>query len=103
MRMKSFSPRYEAQLILIAEPIPHPKHPPRTPSRRSSFFATVERAGTDSSILRGADIVAHHFHAVCGAGVLYMYMYVVDAVRPTQFGPQRELPSARLVTSASTT
>ena len=29
--------RPEGQLILMAEPIPHPKRPPRTPSRRSSF------------------------------------------------------------------
>ena len=36
-------PRYEGQLILMAEPIPHPKRPPRTPSRRSSFFASDGR------------------------------------------------------------
>ena len=41
-------PRYEGQLILMAEPIPHPKRPPRTPSRRSSFFASYGRAETDS-------------------------------------------------------
>ena len=42
-------PRFEGQLILMAEPIPHPKRPPRTPSRHSSFFATDRRAETDSS------------------------------------------------------
>ena len=41
-------PRYEGQLILMAEPIPHPKRPPRTPSRRSSVFASDGRAETDS-------------------------------------------------------
>ena len=40
-------PRYEEQLILIEEPSPHPKRPPRTPSRRSSFFATDGRADQD--------------------------------------------------------
>ena len=53
--------RPEGQLILMAEPIPHPKRPPRTPSRRSSFFATDGRAETDNSILRGADTVVHYF------------------------------------------
>ena len=42
-------PRYEEQLIFMAEPIPHPKRPPRTPSRRSLFFAADGRAETDSS------------------------------------------------------
>ena len=37
-------PRYEGQLILMAEPIPHPKRPARTPSRHSSFFASDGRA-----------------------------------------------------------
>ena len=32
-------PRYEGELIFMAEPIPHPKRPPHTPLRRSSFFA----------------------------------------------------------------
>ena len=41
-------PRYEGQLILMAEPIPHPKRAPRTPSRRSWFFASDGRAETDS-------------------------------------------------------
>ena len=41
-------PSYEGQLILMADPIPHPKRPPRTPSRRSSFFASDGRAETDS-------------------------------------------------------
>ena len=31
-------------MILIAEPIPHPKRPPLSPSRRSSFFAADKRA-----------------------------------------------------------
>ena len=42
-------PRYEGQLILMAEPIPHPKRPPCMPSRRSSFFASNRRAEADSS------------------------------------------------------
>ena len=41
-------PRYEGQLILMAEPIPHPKRPPLTPSQHSSFFASDGRAETDS-------------------------------------------------------
>ena len=77
----------------MAEPSPHPKRLPRTPSQRSSFVATDGRAGTDSSILRGTGTVAHHFHAVCGEGGA-----VCRGPRPTSsFGPQRELLPARLV------
>ena len=84
-------PRYEGQPILMTEPKSHSKHPPRTPSRPSSFFATDGPAGTDISILRGVDTVAHHFHAVCSEG---------SAVcsKPSSFGPKRELPPARLQT-----
>ena len=39
--------RYEGQLIFMAEPIPHSKCPPRTPPRRSSFFAADGQAETD--------------------------------------------------------
>ena len=86
-------PRYEGQLIFMEEPIPHPKRPPRTPSRHSSFFAADGRAGTDSSILRHADTVAHQFDAICGRGG-----GVCRVPRTTtSFGPQRELPLARLV------
>ena len=35
--------RYEGQLMFMAEPIPHPKRPPRTPLRRSSFFVADVR------------------------------------------------------------
>ena len=82
-------PRYGGQLIFMAEPIPHPKRPPRTPSRRSSFFATDGRTGIDSSILRYADTIAHHFNAICGGrgGVCR------GPRMTTSFGgPQRELP-----------
>ena len=67
--------------------------PPRTPSRRSSFFAADGRAGTDSSIRRHAETVAHHFNAICdgGGGVCR------EPRVTTSFGPQRELPLARLV------
>ena len=40
-------PRYEGQLIFMAELIPHRKRPPRTPSRQSSFFAADGRAETE--------------------------------------------------------
>ena len=40
-------PRYEGQLIFMAEPISQSKRPPRTPSRHSSFFAADGRAETD--------------------------------------------------------
>ena len=57
------------------------------------FFVTDRRAGTDSSILRGVDTVAHHFHAVCGEGGAEY-----RGPRPTSsFSPQRELTPARLV------
>ena len=48
IKQNQLGPRYEGQLISMAEPIPHPKRPPRTPSRRSSFFASDGRAETDS-------------------------------------------------------
>ena len=76
-------PIYEGQLIFMAETIPYPKRPRRTLSRRSSFFATDGRAGTDSSILRYAETIAHHFTAICGGGVVY----AVGPVRPSHSGP----------------
>ena len=51
------------------------------------------RAGTDNSILGGADTVVHHFHSVWGEEGA-----VCRGLRPTSsFGPQRKLPTARLV------
>ena len=61
-------PRYEEQLTFMSEPIPHSKRPPRTPSRRSSYFAVDGRARTDSSIMRHVDTVEHQFDAICGGG-----------------------------------
>ena len=59
----------------------------------SSFFAADGWAGTDNSILRHADTVAHHFNAICGGGG-----GVCRGPRTTtSFGPQRELPLASLV------
>ena len=51
MVRNQLGPRYEVQLILMAEPIPYPKRPPRTPSRRPSYFAADGRAGIDSPCL----------------------------------------------------
>ena len=82
-------PKYEGQLILMAEPIPIQNVPLVLPHDAHHFFVTDRRAGTDSSILRGVDTVAHHFHAVCAE---------CRGPRPTSsFGPQRELTPARLV------
>ena len=35
------------------------------PLSKTSFFAADRRAGTDSSILRYADTIGHHFDAIC--------------------------------------
>ena len=78
------SPRHEGLLIFMAEPIPHPKRPPRTPSRRSSFFAADGWAETDSSILRhAAPLLRTNLHAVSGGGVVY----VAGPVRPPHSAP----------------
>ena len=52
---KSVMPEVRGTTDFMAEPIPHPKHPSRTPSRRSSFFAADGRAETESynSEIRG--------------------------------------------------
>ena len=79
--------------MLIAEPIPHPKRPLVRPHDAHHFFAADGRAGTGSLILRHADTVEHHFHAICGGGG-----GVCRGSRTTtSFCPQRELPLARLV------
>ena len=81
-------PRYEGQLILMAELnyIPHPKRPPRMPSRRSSFFAADGRA-----LLR--TLLRTIFTQFCGGGGGVYRRHRTT----TSFGPQRELPLARLV------
>ena len=81
-------PRYEGQLIFMAGPIPHPKRPPCTLSRRSSFFASDGQRPIVHSEWR-----RHHFNAICGGGVVY----AVGPVRPSQSAPNSELPLARLV------
>ena len=90
---KSVSPEVRGTTNFNGGAYPYPKRPPRTPSRRSSFFAADERSGTDSSNLRHADTVAHHYHAICGGegGVCH------GLRTTTSFGPHRELPLARLV------
>ena len=78
-RRNPLGPRYERQLIFMAEPTPHLKHPPRTPSRHSSFFAPDGRAETDS----------FHFETRghCCAPIYMQFVaegvvYVVCPVRP---------------------
>ena len=46
--IKSVRPEVRGTTDFMAEPSPHPKRPPRRPSRHSSFFATDGRAETDS-------------------------------------------------------
>ena len=73
---------------------PLPINPPRTHSRLyHHMFFTDRRAVTDMNGERRGRCVAHHFNAVCGDG---------GGVRrgprtATSFGPQHELPPARLV------
>ena len=47
-------PKYEGQLMLMAEPIAHPKRPPRTPSRRSEQLSFQHLAAT---------VIIHNFRA----------------------------------------
>ena len=74
---------------------------PNLPSKTSPSYALTTliifrfgRAGRDRYlILTGADTVAHHFNAICGgAGGVCR-----GPRRTTSFGPQHELPLARLV------
>ena len=46
--LKSVRPEVRGSTDFDGGAIPHPKRPPRTPSRRSSFFASDGRAETDS-------------------------------------------------------
>ena len=92
-RRNQLGPRYERQLIFMAEPTPHLKHPPRTPSRHSSFFAPDGRAETDS----------FHFETRghCCAPIYMQFVaegvvYVVCPRTTTSFCHKRELPPARL-------
>ena len=50
-------PKYEGQLIHIAEPILNPGAPLRTPSRHSSLPHCGRTAGTDWLILTETDII----------------------------------------------
>ena len=63
-KKNQLSPRYEGQLIFMAEPIPYPKRPPCTPSRRSSFFAADVGQRPKGTTLRYADTFAHRFNAM---------------------------------------
>ena len=54
-------PEVRGTTDFMAEPIVHPKRSPRTPSRRSSFFAANERTETDSLTLSGADTACASF------------------------------------------
>ena len=76
--------------FFMAEPIPYPKRPPRTPSRRSSFFAADGRAETDSSYfeLRG------HYCAPFQRSLKSRECYYVGLVRPA-LSSQDELLLAR--------
>ena len=77
---------------------PLPINPPRTHSRLydesiSSHVSSDRRAVTDMNGERRGRCVAHHFNAICGDGG-----GVCRGPRPaTSFGPQHELPLARLV------
>ena len=85
MYIKKSVRRYEGQLILMAEPIPLPKRPPRTPSRHSSFF--LLRTDGQRPIVNterpARTPLRTILHAVCGeAGA------VCRGPRPTSsFGP----------------
>ena len=66
---------------------------PRTPSRLSSFRSTDGRTGTDRTCGRTRCCLRTILHAVCGdRGGLRR-----GPRTTTSFGPQRELPPARLV------
>ena len=65
----------------------------RTPSRLSSFRSTDRRRGTDGTCDRTRTLFAHHFSAICDGGGS-----VCRELRTTtSFGPQSELPFARMV------
>ena len=88
MNTKSVRPVVRGTTDLMAEPIPHPKRPPCTPSRHSSCFASGGRAAGQRPIiliLSGADTVAHHFNAICGGGG--GQVYAVGPVRPPHSAP----------------
>ena len=57
-------PRYEGQLIFMADPIPLSKRPPRTPSRHSSFSLRTDGQRPKVTTLRYADTACAPFNAV---------------------------------------
>ena len=83
-------PRYEGRLIFMVEPIPPPKCPLVRPNDAHHFSLRTDGQETDSSILRHADTVAHHFNAICcgGGGVCRGSRTTIS------FCPQRQLPLA---------
>ena len=66
---------------------------PRTPSRLSSFRSTDGRTGTDRTCDRTRRCLRTIFSGVCGEGGSVCR----GARTTTSFGPQRELPPAKLV------
>ena len=67
----------------MAEPIPHPKRPPRTPSRRSSFFASDGRAETDSYFWEARTPL----RTILMQFVAEEVVYAVGPVRPPHSAP----------------
>ena len=85
-------PRYEGQRMAEPKP-PSDQSSPYSLTTVSSHVLSDRRAVTDMNGERRGRCVAHHFNAVCGDG---------GGVRrgprtATSFGPQHELPPARLV------
>ena len=56
-----FLRRMLPKIFFMAEPISHPKHPHRTPSRHSSFFAADGRQRPKVTTLRYADTACASF------------------------------------------
>ena len=76
-------------MIFIAEPITHLKRPLVRPHDAHHFSLRMN----GGSILRHADTIEHQFDTICGGGGGVCRGHRTTA----SYGPQRELPLARLV------
>ena len=92
LNTRQLGPRCERQLTLMAEPNRQSFRSLVHTRDISSPGSTDRRTGTNRTCDRTRTLLAHHFYAVCGDGSA-----VCRGPRTTSsFGPQRELPPARL-------
>ena len=90
---RQLGPRYEGKLTWMAEPICHSFRSLVRPHDYHHSGLRTDEQGRTERVLDTRTLIAHHLCAVCGEG---------GGVRrgprtTTSFGPQRELPPARLV------